>query len=204
MKKVCSKCGELKSLDDFYKRKDRKVGVISECIICSKERCKKYHRTKDGLVTKIYYSQICNSKQKGNRSPTYSKQELKEWLFSQKIFHELYDKWKDSGYDKMLVPSCDRTDDYQGYSLDRLQLMTWGNNINKSYEDKKNGVNNKNSIAVISIHKITNKETEYYSMHQAERQTGIFQSNISKCCANKKKHNSAGGYYWKYSPTTLI
>ena len=37
---------------------------------------------------------------------------------------------------------------------------------------------------------------EYPSMQEAERQTGIHQANISKCCNGIRKF--AGGYIWKY------
>jgi hypothetical protein len=37
---------------------------------------------------------------------------------------------------------------------------------------------------------------EYYSIREAERQTGILNTNISSCCKNKAK--TAGGYHWKY------
>lgn len=48
---------------------------------------------------------------------------------------------------------------------------------------------------------------EYKSINEAERQTGINQSNISACCRNKKIKDgkgsfytvkSAGGFIWKY------
>jgi hypothetical protein len=35
------------------------------------------------------------------------------------------------------------------------------------------------------------------SMHEAERITGIAQSNITRCCHGKRK--TAGGYIWKHS-----
>ena len=38
----------------------------------------------------------------------------------------------------------------------------------------------------------------FYSTREAERVTGIAQSNICSCC--KGKYKSAGGYVWKYTP----
>lgn len=37
---------------------------------------------------------------------------------------------------------------------------------------------------------------EFYSGKEAQRETGIFQGNISKCCNGVRKY--AGGYQWKY------
>ena len=39
---------------------------------------------------------------------------------------------------------------------------------------------------------------EYHSISEAERNTGIYQSNIVQCCKNRKRYKSAGGYIWKY------
>ena len=36
----------------------------------------------------------------------------------------------------------------------------------------------------------------YYGAREAERQTGINQSSISKCCKGKQK--TAMGYHWEY------
>lgn len=37
---------------------------------------------------------------------------------------------------------------------------------------------------------------EFYGGKEAQRKTGIFQANISKCCNGERK--TAGGYEWKY------
>ena len=194
-KKICTKCGEEKDFSKFNKEKIKKLGLASICKSCDNKRTKAYRRTKEGLITQIYKNQINTSKKRGDVYPTYTKQELKDWMFSQEIFHELYDDWKDSGYVKDLVPSCDRLDDYKGYNLKRLQLMTWGENEQKNYNDIKNGINNKNSIAVISVNKETEEEIEYYSMNQAERETRVSHKHISKCCLGERK--SAGGFFWR-------
>lgn len=39
----------------------------------------------------------------------------------------------------------------------------------------------------------------YASTHEAARQSGIKQSDISRCCLNKPKHHTAGGYIWRYN-----
>lgn len=39
---------------------------------------------------------------------------------------------------------------------------------------------------------------EYPSMIEAERQTGIFSVQISKCCKGIKHHRSAGGFIWRF------
>ena len=41
--KICSKCGIEKDLNDFYKRKDTKDGLRSDCKECKDLVSKKYH-----------------------------------------------------------------------------------------------------------------------------------------------------------------
>ena len=197
IKRICTNCGKLKHLSEFYKLNGGKYGKMSICKTCDNKRKQEYGRTKDGIITQIYSDQISTSKQRNYPSPTYTKQELKDWMFSQKIFHELFDNWKNSEYNTYMKPSCDRIDDYDSYSLDNIQLITWMDNKLKAYNDKRNGINNKNSKAVISINIITGEETNYYSARQASRETGVNQGNLSSCCRGEK--NIAGGFYWKFT-----
>ena len=83
------------------------------------------------------------------------------------------------------------------HSLDRLQLVTWYKNAEKAASDRRNGINNKHSKAVIGINKTTGKEFEFHSTREAERKTGTCHSDISKCCHGNKK--SAGGYFWNFN-----
>ena len=50
--------------------------------------------------------------------------------------------------------------------------------------------------AVLQFSKNGEFIAEYPSTHEAERQTGCYQTNICKCC--KGKYKSAGGFIWKY------
>lgn len=55
--KICTKCGRELSLDNFYKHKDGKYGVVSECKDCYKARAKEYNennREKISLYRKSY------------------------------------------------------------------------------------------------------------------------------------------------------
>lgn len=42
MTKKCSKCGEVKPLSDYYKKKDGRLGVTARCMSCLKQDHKKY------------------------------------------------------------------------------------------------------------------------------------------------------------------
>ena len=160
------------------------------------KRSSEYKNSKIGVVSVIYSSQKQHSKHRGHPMPSYTKKELKDWLYSQKKFHELYDVWKANGYEKDLKPSCDRLDDYKPYTLDNLQITTWRGNYKKVHRDKIDGVNNKQSKAVLQFTLDGNFIAEYHSMNEAERQTGISHGNISSVCTGLR--NKAGGFVWKY------
>ena len=95
----------------------------------------------------------------------------------------------------MLSPSVDRIDDYRSYIFDNIQLMTWRKNLDKSYTDRKNGVNNKLSKTVLQFTLSGKFIKEYYSQSQATRNTGVNRGNLNSCCNGNVK--TAGGFIWK-------
>ena len=159
-------------------------------------KTKAYRRTKIGLITRIYAQQRRHSKARGYTLPTYTKKELQYWLFSQTLFHELFDSWKTSGFDKNLIPSVDRKNDYKSYTLGNIQIMTWKQNFIKSHKDRKEGRNNKMSKAVNKYDLQGNFIKRYYSAAQAYRKTKSDSGSISRCCNGKQK--TAGGYKWEH------
>ena len=194
--KKCSKCGELKELGAFNKNKALTDGLTSHCKSCAIIIAHKYRHTKKGLVTKIYGHQKDCSKKREMNLPSYSKQELTSWLFSQDLFHELYDDWKASGYKKAVVPSVNRLDDYKSYTLDNINLMTWQENKERGRNDRLNGVNNKASKAVLQFSIGGEFIKEYHSISQATRELRNRCNHICECC--KGILNSSGGYKWQY------
>ena len=118
---------------------------------------------------------------------------------SQDLFHELYDKWVDSGYLKKLIPSVDRKKDSKPYTICNIQLMTWGENKFKGHGDMRSAKlihGNKPQKAVIQYDLHGNYINEFCSVNEAGRKTGISIGNICETCKNKRP--VAGGYVWKY------
>jgi len=194
--KTCNICKEEKELSMFGNNKKYKDGLQALCKSCAYEEQKEYTRTKKGLITVIYRSQKQRSKVRGHRFPEYTKQELKEWLYSQKEFHEIYSEWKASGYKKELCPSVDRKNDYIHYTFSNIQLMTWGENNSKGHNDRRNGVNSKHSKQVFQYTLKGELIKSYNSTMEVQRELGIGNSQISACCLGKA--DTAGGFRWGY------
>lgn len=195
--KYCPTCEVMKSVSEFHKNSSRHDGLSTYCKACGIEVQKRYGRTKKGLIQSIYGVQKLASKGRKHQMPSYTLKELRHWAFSQKVFHELYDNWKTSGFEKDLRPSCDRLNDYRPYTLNNLQIVTWRENNQRSHEDRVNGMNNKMNRAVIGISLKTGKNRRFHSIHEAGRRTPADYRNIWKCL--KKINPSAGGYKWEYA-----
>jgi len=194
--KKCSDCKTKKEFGEFNRNKSHKDGYHHICRECDKQRNLNYYRSKEGLVTKLYRHQRSSSKQRGHAMPTYSKEELREWLYSQKKFHVLYDNYKRLDYQKDYIPSVDRIDDYIGYTMANIQLVTWRENRAKACKDKKEGRNNKQNKAVEQLCKDGSIANTYHSTREASRQTGVDGGDISRVCSGKQK--TAGGFRWRF------
>ena len=197
MKKFkCSRCGKIKPQNEFYKRPERKRGYQYHCIECDRKADLEDRHSKNGVARRTYFAHVRYSKQRNMEKPSYNRIELKEWLFDQPLFHELYDRWAELGYDSWMRPSVDRIDDYKPYTFDNIQLVTWRENNDRAHKDRKNGINNKYNKAVLQYDLNGNFIKEYHSQAYASKVTTIQQSNISSACRNKIK--TAGGYIWKF------
>lgn len=129
--KICNKCNKDKLMDQYHNSKSTLDGKTSNCKECNNKDYLDFVRTKDGTAYRIYKSQVQRSERKGLPKPTYTYDELREWLHSQEIFHEIYNQWTMSGYDTMLCVSCDRDDRHKGYSLDNITVGTWQQNFDR-------------------------------------------------------------------------
>lgn len=195
--KTCSKCKTPKELDEFGKSKRHKGGYIHQCKTCVATIKLARIRTKRGLVITIYDNQKSHSIARGHKPPSYTVDELRDWFRGNPIANKLYRAWKCSGYDKDLVPSVDRLDDDEPYTLDNIQLMTWKENRDKSHSDAKNGINNKRNKSVIKMKLDDSLMDEYHSIAEASRQTGLNNSEICACCNGRQK--TSGGFRWKFA-----
>ena len=181
------------------------MSVALYCFTCKKIKRINYIHSKNGLISSIYGGQRASSKKRGHSLPTYSKQELKQWLFSQKKFHTLYDNWKRLDFQKDYIPSVDRSDDSIGYTMANIQLVTWKKNREKQYRKARSGEYKIVVNPQATVRQFTKDGVfvaEYVSIREASRCTKTACSYISSCCSGK--HKSAKGYIWKKNTGALF
>jgi len=197
MVKRCSTCLKVLDISFFTKQKQGKFGVRSRCKTCLKKEDYKWLKSKNGVISQILTVQKVSSKKRKMDMPSYSKKELKDWLLSKKEFHSIYNQWVKGGYRRAEAVSVDRLDDYKPYSLDNIQILTWSKNRDKRHSDVVSGINNKQSRAVIQMSLDDKFLKEYYSIHQASRETKICVAGIHNACSGKYK--TSGKFKWKFA-----
>ena len=165
---------------------------------------KTYH-TIGGRVSVLYSSQVKRSKKYGWNLPTYTRDELLDWVVNQPNYEQLFNDWKDSGFSRDSSLSVDRLDDYKPYSFDNIRLVTWEVNNQKGRADKVAGINTKGLTQVRQLDLNGNVIAEFHSTMAAQRQTGVYHSHIHNACrgyrvANGKQKNvlTAGGFKWQF------
>lgn len=168
-------------------------------------------KTKNRLISVIYYNQVSHSKTRGHKKPSYTKDELIDWVNSQVHFNKLYNDWVNSGFKRKLVPSIDRKDNNLGYTFSNIKLVTFGINEERSHREHKEAkliFDNKKvkQFECIRGKRIGNRGAtpltkgkfikEYISISEASRQLNINLKNISSVCLGKRRH--AGGFMWEF------
>jgi len=129
--KICNTCNLRKDFKFFGKRLEMKDNHKWMCKSCENIKTKIYNRTRKGLVKCMYSHQLVTSKRRNHNKPLYNLKELRKWIYNQKNFEELYNNWIKSWYNTNLIPSIDRLNNYEWYSFDNIQLITWEENNRK-------------------------------------------------------------------------
>lgn len=160
---------------------------------------KAYRQTPKGLITLIYANQKMTSAKAKRDLPTYSKQQLYDWMLSQSNFHKIWNNWVQSGFEKDLSPSVDRKDNTLSYTLDNIQLVTWRQNLLNQKTQQKTGIyisKIARAVAQLSLEGV--HICTHASLHIAARSLSkkASPSNIAGACEGK--FTKAYGYKWQW------
>lgn len=122
--KICSKCGEVKPISEFYKRKSSKDGLRSECKACSIARVSEYnaiHNEEKKAYKSEYYQ--ANKEKKAAYNAAYyqaNKDKISE-------YHAEYNNPHKSplGWAKMMVNGYRKMDRERGFDTSQTISAEW-------------------------------------------------------------------------------
>ena len=156
-------------------------------------KCSDYNKTFDGLTLNMYGHHNERSKLRNHPLPTYTLQELREWVRAQPGRAEMFKSWSNSNYDINLTPSIDRLDENLGYIFSNMKLVTWQENNSKEHQRKaRNESGRGRSVTQLKDGIVVGI---YASAKEAADNTLAHQSGIVKCLLGKRK--TSGGYSWR-------
>ena len=198
--KECSKCKVRKPQDHFYKGKS-KGSFSGKCKDCTKKDVKNnrlkvgtgYDFSEKGVIRVLYKTQKRNNKLRGFGDMPYSNVDFTTWLYENN-YKSLYDTWVLGGNIKNYKPSVDRLDDFVGYTLDNIRLVTWIENKQHQWKDiiTGEGTSGERCKSVVQCNLQGNVLREFISYQEIRRVMGY--------CVNYvvlHKDGIKDGYLWK-------
>lgn len=96
---------------------------------------KRYEKTPNGFLMRMYRNMT--SRVKGiqwKKAHLYkgkeilSKEDFYKWAKNHEDFLKLYNRWKESNYDRKLTPTVNRINPDKGYILDNMEWLTHSEN----------------------------------------------------------------------------
>jgi len=117
-------------MDERQLQKQREYRLLTNNAIT-----KKYEKTKKGKLMRMYrnmQSRVSGIQKKKAHlyagKEILNRDEFYEWALSSRDFHELFEKWENSKYDRKLSPTVDRIDPNFGYTIENMQWLTHSEN----------------------------------------------------------------------------
>lgn len=185
---------------------DKHLGTCKKCLSFKRkglttEYSRRIVKTKDGLLKRIYSTQIALSKKRKHNPPKYSLKEFIDAFINEKSFVKLFDNWADNNFIQGLKPSCDRIDDFSGYSFENIQFVTWDFNNSKNHksERRKQICREIKKSHIIPIAQYSpNRKLVFLWINGSDDIKKEYKSinNIRAVC--RKRRPLAYGYYWEY------
>ncbi len=145
--KTCAMCHTELPESEFNKATNHSDGLASWCKSCNKAYLKGYNEGRDRdrtleravrayrrhydivfIVSEMFHTQQRRSRKHAYKFVSYTQAQLLEFVLGHREAYEIHDAWVQSGFIKNLKLSVDRKDATKGYSLDNIQIMTWGEN----------------------------------------------------------------------------
>lgn len=157
------------------------------------QRSREYRKSPIGISVRLYHHQCQSCKSRGHPMPSYTREELYEWLLNHSAFQTLYDAWVASDFSKNKAISIDRLDDNKSYSFCNIRLTDWETNNSKGRTCHRDG----------KIRREINQYTRegVYTQTFPNAVTASIEVNctigeITRCC--KGRRPTCRNYIWRY------
>lgn len=198
--KTCKSCLLHKPYWDFSRAPRNCDGHGNLCKPCVVIKNTRYWQTPYGRISYIRNTQKTSSKARGHDLPTYTQNELYDWAVANNLF-ALCDSWEAAGFPKHLAPSIDRKDVNIGYSFENIRLVTWQENNDAQYADRKTcKVVTRQNRTVRQLSLSGELIATHKSIAAAARATGAVRTNINCMCSGTNSAiKSVGGFLWEYA-----
>ncbi len=150
----------------------------------------RWRRTKSGVLSTIYHSELRRSRMEGWAEPDYDLAYLRESFLDSPTFNAIYDTWAAAGHLKMLKPSLDRIDASLPYLRTNIQMMSFHDNLRKAATIEYT------RTEVIMCDRDGNELRRFVSMTEAAAYIDGNSTTISRACSDQNRTHR--GYRWKY------
>lgn len=154
---------------------------------------KKYEKTPNGFIMRLYrnmQSRITGvQKQKAHLycgKELLSREDFYRWAKETTVnkFSEMFEVYKNSGYDRRFAPTVDRIDSKLGYFPENMQWLTHS-------ENSRLGALAKEKVRYFWVNIITGEET-YMSTGEIAKYSNDFQSVYSTILFGRRAKSSSG------------
>lgn len=188
MTKICSKCGEEKPLDLFYRHKKSKDGRRPDCKECSNKQKQSYKEQKpyeyylvsmsNGILKRIKHD-VHKPKNKA-----YKEKEIKNFIgeTSEEIreyLHRNFEKEIKSLIDRGIIPSVDRINSNKHYEEGNIRIVPLEDNVKAG--SLAGGMTKAKKVIVT----FPNNETKIYeSVSECARQLNIDRRTVQRHIKN--------------------
>ena len=152
----------------------------------------RYRKTPKGVLTNLYSKMQERNIKRGYGILPFSLSELHEIYLNDKNFLCIFKKWEEGNYRTELKPSFDRINPTIGYTLENIEIKTWGENRKKADWEKSFIY----TTPVVMLDKNGTVIREFGSTKEASLITGFSQSGITACCQGR--YSQTNGYIFKY------
>ena len=198
--KSCRACKKELELEQFSAAKSNKDGHNNTCKPCVVARNRNYWRTPYGRISYIVNVQRNSSRARGHSLPDYDVNTLYVWALDNGLTN-IHRQWAEAGYCKDLAPSIDRIGVLRGYSFDNIRLVTWRDNNDAQYTDRKNcKVVTRQNRSVRQLSLAGELIAVHRSIASAARLTGSVRTNINCMCTGTNPNiKSVNGFLWEYA-----